>query len=59
MDVLDASQYSCTVGNPCRHFRLVRHGRGVAYFNRQSAIVNQQWMGAARYSGLSADAQRG
>ena len=38
-------------GTPAATFAFVRHGRGVAYFNRQSAIVNQQWMGRRRIPG--------
>ena len=44
---------------PAATFAFVRHGRGAAYFNRQSVIVNQQWMGAAEYSGVSAEEQTG
>jgi hypothetical protein len=40
VNVLDRLEYSCTVRDARRHFRLVRHGRGVADFNRQSAIGN-------------------
>jgi hypothetical protein len=44
---------------PAATFAFVRHGRGVAYFNRPSAIVNQQWLGAAECSGVSVDEERG